>query len=85
MNADQTGTPQQVRSVIDIVRENDVRAVFCESTVNTDPAQQVARETGVAYGGVLYVDSLSLEDGPVPTYIDLLRVTTETIVKGLTE
>jgi manganese/iron transport system substrate-binding protein len=85
MNADQTGTPQQVRSVIDTVRENDVRAVFCESTVNTDPAEQVARETGAAYGGVLYVDSLSLEDGPVPTYLDLLRVTTETIVEGLTE
>ncbi|MGJ8611417.1 MAG: metal ABC transporter substrate-binding protein [Octadecabacter sp.] len=85
MNADQTGTPQQVRSVIDTVRDNDIRAVFCESTVNTDPAEQVARETGAAYGGVLYVDSLSLEDGPVPTYLDLLRVTTETIVNGLTE
>ncbi len=85
MNADQTGTPQQVRSVIDTVRENNVPAVFCESTVNTDPAEQVARETGATYGGVLYVDSLSLEDGPVPTYIDLLRVTTETIVEGLTE
>ena len=85
MNADQTGTPQQVRAVIDTVRDNNVRAVFCESTVNTDPAQQVARETGAAYGGVLYVDSLSLEDGPVPTYLDLLRVTTETIVEGLTE
>jgi manganese/iron transport system substrate-binding protein len=85
MNADQTGTPQQVRGVIDTVRDNNIRAVFCESTVNTDPAEQVARETGAAYGGVLYVDSLSLEDGPVPTYIDLLRVTTETIVSGLTE
>ncbi|MGJ8624955.1 MAG: metal ABC transporter substrate-binding protein [Yoonia sp.] len=85
MNADQTGTPQQVRGVIDTVRDNDIRAVFCESTVNTDPAEQVARETGAAYGGVLYVDSLSLEDGPVPTYLDLLRVTTETIVNGLTE
>ncbi len=85
MNADQTGTPQQVRGVIDTVRDNNIRAVFCESTVNTDPAEQVARETGAAYGGVLYVDSLSLEDGPVPTYIDLLRVTTETIVNGLTE
>jgi len=85
MNADQTGAPQQVRSVIDTVRTNEVRAVFCESTVNTDPAEQVARETGAAYGGVLYVDSLSLEDGPVPTYLDLLRVTTETIAKGLTE
>lgn len=85
MNADQTGTPQQVRSVIDTVIANDIRAVFCESTVNTDPAEQVARETGASYGGVLYVDSLSLEDGPVPTYLDLLRVTSETIVQGLTE
>lgn len=83
MNADQTGTPQQVRSVIDTVRSNDIPAVFCESTVNTDPAEQVARETGAAYGGVLYVDSLSGADGAVPTYLDLLRVTTETVVTGL--
>ena len=85
MNADQTGTPQQVRSVIDTVRANSIPAVFCESTVNTDPAEQVARETGAAYGGVLYVDSLSAEDGAVPTYLDLLRVTTETVVQGLTQ
>jgi manganese/iron transport system substrate-binding protein len=83
MNADQTGTPQQVRRVIDGVREHSVPAVFCESTVSTSPAEQVARETGAAYGGVLYVDSLSAEDGPVPTYLDLLRVTTETVAHGL--
>ena len=75
--------PQQVRKVIDGVRDNDIPVVFCESTVNTSPAEQVARETGAAYGGVLYVDSLSEPDGPVPTYLDLLRVTAETVVKGL--
>ncbi|MEM1376393.1 MAG: metal ABC transporter substrate-binding protein, partial [Pseudomonadota bacterium] len=75
MNADQVGTPQQVRAVIDGVRENNIPTVFCESTVNTDPAEQVARETGATYGGVIYVDSLSEADGPVPTYLDLLRVT----------
>ncbi|NVK35826.1 MAG: metal ABC transporter substrate-binding protein [Rhodobacteraceae bacterium] len=84
MNADQTGTPQQVRKVIDTVREQKIPAVFCESTVNVGPAKQVARETGAKYGGVLYVDSLSEEGGPVPTYLDLLKVTSETIVKGLT-
>lgn len=84
INADATGTPQQVRSVIDTVRANAIPVIFCESTVNTDPAEQMARETGAAYGGVLYVDSLSLGDGPVPTFLDLLRVTTETITKGLT-
>ncbi len=85
INADAQGTPQQVRKVIDAIRANDIRAVFCESTVSQDPARQVARETGAAYGGVLYVDSLTEADGPVPTYIDLLRVTSQTIVDGLTK
>ena len=84
MNADQIGTPQQVRGVIDGVRENDIPVVFCESTVNTAPAEQVARETGARYGGVLYVDSLSDPDGPVPSYLDLLRVTATTVTDGLT-
>ena len=83
MNADQVGTPQQVRRVIDAVREHDVPAVFCESTVSSAPAEQVARETGARFGGVLYVDSLSEPDGPVPSYLDLLRVTAETVVRGL--
>lgn len=84
INAEQMGTPQQVRKVIDGVRKNHVPAVFCESTVNTAPARQVARETGANYGGALYVDSLSTADGPVPSYADLLRVTTQMVVDGLT-
>lgn len=84
INADQQGSPRQVQAVIDGVREHQIPAVFCESTVSSDPAEQVARETGAAFGGILYVDSLSEADGPVPTYLDLLKVTTETIAKGLT-
>lgn len=84
INADQQGTPQQVRHVIDEVRAHEIPAVFSESTVSANPAQQVARETGAHYGGVLYVDSLSAADGPVPTYIDLLKVTSQTVADGLT-
>ena len=83
INADAQGTPQQVRRVIETVRAERIPAVFSESTVSAAPAQQVARESGARYGGVLYVDSLSAAGGPVPTYLDLLRVTTETLVKGL--
>lgn len=83
INADQQGTPQQVRAVIDAVREHEVPAIFSESTISPKPAEQVARETGIRYGGVLYVDSLSEADGPVPSYLDLLAVTTNTIIEGL--
>lgn len=84
INADQQGSPQQVRKVIDQVRKLKIPAVFSESTVPDKPARQVARETGAHYGGVLYVDSLSTPDGPVPTYLDLLTVTTRTLVQGIT-
>lgn len=84
INADQQGTPQQVRKVIDAVRTQNIPTIFSESTISAKPAQQVAREAGIHYGGVLYVDSLSNSDGPVPTYLDLLRVTTDTVVKGIT-
>lgn len=85
INADAQGTPQQVRKVIDTIRAHQISTVFSESTVSDKPARQVARETGAEYGGVLYVDSLSDPDGPVPTYLDLLRLTSETIVKGLSQ
>lgn len=85
INADAQGTPQQVKAVIDAVKANNISTVFSESTVSSAPAEQVSRETGAAYGGALYVDSLSGEDGPVPTYLDLLRVTSETIAEGLTK
>lgn len=82
INADQQGTPSQVRRLIDRVRKEKIPVVFSESTVSDKPARQVAKETGARYGGVLYVDSLSAENGPVPTYLKLLEVTAETIAKG---
>ncbi|WP_298457204.1 metal ABC transporter substrate-binding protein [uncultured Cellulomonas sp.] len=84
VSSDAQGTPQQVARAITFVRERDVPAVFCESTVSDTAQRQVARETGAAYGGVLYVDSLSLPGGPVPTYLDLLRHDTEVVAAALT-
>ncbi len=82
INADAQGTPQQVRKVIDAVRENKIPVIFSESTVSDKPARQVAKETGARYGGVLYVDSLTGSDGPAPTYLKMLETNADTILKG---
>jgi manganese transport system substrate-binding protein len=84
VNAEQQATPQQITAAIRFVEANDVPAVFCESTVSDKPMQQVVEATGARYGGVLYVDSLSEADGPVPTYLDLIRYDARTIIDGLT-
>jgi manganese/iron transport system substrate-binding protein len=82
INADQQGTPQQVRQLIDLVRKNRIPVVFSESTISDKAAKQVAKETKARYGGVLYVDSLSDARGAVPTYLKLLEVTVDTIATG---
>jgi manganese/iron transport system substrate-binding protein len=82
VNSDEQGTPQQIRKVVDQVRKAKVPAVFCESTVSDKAMRQVARETKAQFGGVLYVDSLTADSGPAPTYLKLLQTNAETIVKG---
>lgn len=84
VNAEQQATPRQIAAAIEFVRRNDVPAVFCESTVSDAPMRQVVRAAGASFGGVLYVDSLSEPDGPVPTYLDLIRYDARTITTALT-
>lgn len=83
VNAEQQATPQRIAAVIERVDDDGIPAVFCESTVSHRPMQQVVEATGAAFGGTLYVDSLSEPDGPVPTYLDLLRHDAELIAAGL--
>lgn len=83
VNAEQQATPRQIADAIEFVDDNDVRAVFCESTVSDAPMQQVVEATGAEFGGVLYVDSLSAAGGPVPTYLELIQYDVDTILAGL--
>ncbi|WP_293782346.1 metal ABC transporter solute-binding protein, Zn/Mn family, partial [uncultured Aeromicrobium sp.] len=83
VNAEQQVTPQGVLAVARAVRERAVPAVFCESTVADQTMREVAEESGARFAGTLYVDSVSAADGPVPTYLDLLRHDVRTIAAGL--
>ncbi|GAA2356762.1 iron/manganese ABC transporter substrate-binding protein YfeA [Saccharopolyspora halophila] len=83
VNSASEGTPQQIKATTSFVRRNGVPTLFCESTVSDRAQRQVARETGARLGAKLYVDSLSGPDGPVPTYLDLLRHDARAIVDGL--
>ncbi|GHC29483.1 metal ABC transporter substrate-binding protein [Kushneria pakistanensis] len=82
VNAEQEGTPQQVRRLIDDLKADNIPVTFCESTVNDRAMKQVTSETGARYGGALYVDSLSRSDGPVPDYETLLHYNARLIQEG---
>jgi manganese transport system substrate-binding protein len=84
INSESQGSPQQVAKIIEVVKTKRVPAVFCESTVEPRIQQEVVAATGSRLGGVLFVDSLSPNDGPAPTYLKLLQHTADTIISGLT-
>ncbi len=83
VNSDTQGTPGEITDLIGFIEEHEVPAVFCESTVSSDAQAQVAEATGTELITPLYVDSLSEPDGPVPTYLELLRHDIELIKEGL--
>lgn len=85
VNAESQATPGSVEAAITRVTDDQVPAVFCESTVNDSTMRQVARESEADFGGVLYVDSLTEPDGAAPTYLDMISTNAETIAHGLTE
>ena len=73
VNAESQITPRRMAKVINLVKTNDIPAVFCESTVSSESQLAVARETGAKFGGNFFVDSLSEKNGPASSYIDLLN------------
>lgn len=83
VNSEQQATPKQVEKVINTVKANQIPAVFCESTVNSEAQMQVSRSSGSKFGGVFYVDSLSPADGDAPTYLKLLEHNVTTLIQGL--
>jgi manganese transport system substrate-binding protein len=85
INDESQGSPQQIASVVDKVKENKIPVVFCESTIEPRIQQEVVRASGAKLGGLLYVDSLSDKNGPASTYLLLLEHTVSTIVNGLLE
>lgn len=68
-----------------IIKENNVPAVFIESTVNPKLLRQIATDNHIKIGGKLFSDSIGDKNSEAPTYIDMLKYNTRTIVAALSQ
>lgn len=85
INAEEEGTPRQIRKVVDTVRRSRIPVLFCESTVSDRAMRQVAREARSRFAGVLHVDSLTEASGDAPTYLKLLEYNANAILRAFQE
>lgn len=68
-----------------VIKESGVPAIFIETTVNPKLIQQLAKDNHIAIGGKLYSDSIGNANSPAPSYLDMLKYNTDTIVSALTQ
>lgn len=75
-----------VAQLIRDIKEKNIRAVFIENLSGRKLIEDIAKETGISIGGVLYADSLSDpkdDKGLAKTYIDMIRHNTQTIANSM--
>jgi manganese transport system substrate-binding protein len=84
VNAEKQVTPRRMVNLIELIKENDIPTIFCESTVSAEAQKEVAKASNSVFGGTFYVDSLSNSDGPASTFLDLQRYNVQLLIKGLT-
>lgn len=73
----------EIRRLVDAVREHGVLAVFVETTISPKLMEQVARDAGVTVGEPLYGDSVGEPGGGAETYVGMMRHNAEAIVSAL--
>ncbi len=76
---------RDVAQLIRQIRQQNVKAVFLENVTDARLIQQIANETGVKAGGVLYSGALSSLEGAAPDYLTMMRHNVETLVNALRE
>jgi manganese/iron transport system substrate-binding protein len=82
-NAETEGSPRQLMRIIDKINERQPAALFWESTISDRYVSSIARDTGLAVAGPLYVDSLSEPDGEAADYFAMLRHNVELLRRYL--
>jgi ABC-type Zn uptake system ZnuABC Zn-binding protein ZnuA len=73
-----------IEALVDQIREQDVRAIFPESSLAPRLERAVARETGAEVGDALWADTLGPEGSSGETYVQSVQANTSAIVEGLT-
>ncbi|MBE1554328.1 metal ABC transporter solute-binding protein, Zn/Mn family [Sporosarcina limicola] len=83
INSHDEGTPEQLKSIISIVKDDGVPSLFLESSVDPRSMEMVSRETGVPIHGKIFTDSLGNAGSDGDTYIKMIKWNAEMIADGL--
>lgn len=74
---------RETAQLVDMIRRENIRAIFTENVISPKLAQSVSKETGVKIAPPLYSDALGAVGSSGETYLKMFRHNVTTIVKAL--
>lgn len=85
IDTEENGTPEQIKSLVEFIKENKIDTLFVESNVDKRPMETVAKETGAEIFAEVYSDELGKPGSEGESYTGFLKSNIETIHAGLTK
>ena len=74
---------RDVAGLIGQVRKGNIGGIFIENIADTRLIDQIANETGLSVGGVLYSGALSEPDGPASTYLAMIQHNADQLLSAI--
>lgn len=74
----------QTADLISLIKSENVKAIFPESSINPNLAQTISRETGASSDYTLYGDALGPQGSDGDTYLKMEAANADSMVKGFT-